>query len=254
MDNYDAYGNYYFTAGTPKPYGNFGCRHVELRDQKDNTPLTLKLNQLDLPSFALQYYNSQQRKFKATANIPDETKNSLTAFMETLQDTAFICRQDWFPNMDLTRDQIVSLMTPIMRESKNRKRDGSAWPVTISLFVGKSMVPTVDKITPPCSLVDIEIVCNTVYINKDNHWGLKLTLETKERPQSPKRAAPSREIPTAPAKKQRPSHWAPEELAELPPMPQLARETTLQVECYGCVNNRPSQRDHAGEYGCCINE
>jgi hypothetical protein len=245
-----------FKAGRPRRYGEYGIRRVYLRSQSTDKSLTLKINKTNFPAFAFSNFDKAKKKFSIVLTVPDETKVELAEFTELLCDTAFICREDWFPNnASVSRAEIKERMVPLWRESKTLKYDGSPWPATMRVQVGKECNVDSSAARTECTEVCLDI--GTVYITQDQNWGVKMRLDSfnaeHTEQKSPKRAHSYAQTPNAPQKKQRQNVSNNDSLPILPPLvlPTLKRETTGIGECYGCINNRPSQRDHQGDGGCC---
>lgn len=244
-----------FKAGRTRRYGEYGIRRVYLRSQSTDKSLTLKIARTNFPSFAFSNFDKAKKKFSIVLTVPDETKAELAEFTELLCDTAFICREDWFPNnASVSRAEIKERMVPLWRESKTLKYDGSHWPATMRVQVGKECNVDSSAARTECTEVCLDI--GTVYITQDQHWGVKMRLDSFNteygEQKSPKRSISYVQIPDAPQKKQKQNDN--DSFLPLPPLilPTLKRETTGIGECYGCVNNRPSQRDHQGDGGCCV--
>jgi hypothetical protein len=243
-----------FTASAPKPYGRYGCKHITLSNQETSLPAKIKVAELTLPPFGVNQFGSST---SLLFNLTEPLKHALYDFTEVLIDTAIISCDVWFDDALLSESEIRERMSPLFRDGK-AKTDGTTWPGTMRVTPGKNCQSAAVLDLGGKTLVDVVIDCSTLYTNKEK-WGVKFTLESY-RIKVQDKLAKSR----SPENRKRPSpEWVPDSpeitpkrvsrVTNIPPMPKLKRQTAMvpDQECFGCVNLRPSQRDHQGENGCC---
>jgi len=240
-----------YNTSDAEDYGAHGCRHVQISDGKKRK-LLFHLGEVTVPPFGVSVnYGVLTLKM----NISDLVAGKLTEFSAKLAETASENSTQWFARC--TSQNIDSKLAPLFLPGKPRQNGDGLWPPILRVKLGKDLFQADFDAVLKKTLRNVVVSCGPIYILQDGRWGMKLELESfyieeqdtkassldwvfllhqKNREAiKPKQIRRSGSPPPSPVKR---------------PLKKVKTQRE-QNNCFGCQNDRPSQRDHMGLNGCC---
>lgn len=251
---------------TPVPYGKHGCRHVSLRHPQTRAGGRIYIDNVDIPTFGIS--DNGYAQMNAQLSISPATKAFLRGLQNHLLDLAYASRATWFPEVE-SKEALQKQFTPMFKEGR-LKRDGDSWPALMRVSLGPNLYRADFEELKGKHLSCVTVDCSVIYLNANGRWGVKMILDSfivkdafgseEEKAlytkfyrtpfNSKKRiSGEAKTRPSSPVKKSRlsPIKREKEQEEPIPPMTELKRSVN---DCDGCINDRPSQKDHMGPGGC----